>query len=76
MDFTVIDKPPPRRCVGYLQKSALKDAALVWLPRADARHVQEGFQAYVRSPSAPQFLLICSPLVLDRPSRCDAAWDG
>ena len=45
-----------------MQKNILKDATLVRLPRADARHVQEGVQAYAICPSTPRFLLIYSPL--------------
>jgi hypothetical protein len=57
-----IDNPPSCRRFGPLQKNNLKDAALVRLPRAYARHVQEGFQAYAVYSFNPEFLLIFSSI--------------
>ena len=49
-NITAVDNPPSCRHLGHLQKNYLKDAALLRLPRAYARHVQERVQAYAIGP--------------------------
>ena len=62
---SVIENPPLCPCAVHVQIFTFKDAALVQSPRADPRHVQEGFQEYATSPFVPNILLIVALLILD-----------